>query len=61
MYDLAHSSPYLLKKEFGIIGEQLLAESWGVDRSIIRQKYHPKSKSYGNSQVLTRIISINVK
>ncbi|MDU8980478.1 MAG: nucleotidyltransferase, partial [Lactobacillus paragasseri] len=54
MYDLAHSKPYLLKKEFGIIGEQLLAESWGVDRSIIRQKYHPKSKSYGNSQVLTR-------
>ena len=54
MYDLAHSNPYLLKKEFGVIGEQLFATSWGVDRSIIREKYHPKSKSYGNSQVLTR-------
>lgn len=54
MYQLAHCHPRILQKEFGIMGEQLFAESWGVDRSIIRQKYHPKSKSYGNSQVLQR-------
>lgn len=54
MYTLAHSDPYRLKKEFGVIGEQLFAESWGVDRSIIRQKYIPKAKSYGNSQVLQK-------
>lgn len=54
MYDLAHADPFVLKKEFGVIGEQLFAESWGVDRSIIRHKYVPKAKSYGNSQVLQR-------
>lgn len=54
MYDLAHSDPKIMKKEFGIIGEQLYAMSWGVDRSIIKEKYSPKSKSYSNSQVLNR-------
>ena len=54
MYDLAHTSPQVLRDEFGVIGEQLFAESWGVDRSIISQRYHPKSKSYGNAQVLPR-------
>ncbi|MCT7731054.1 MAG: Y-family DNA polymerase [Lactobacillus crispatus] len=52
MYELAHTNPAVLKREFGIIGEQLFAESWGVDRSIISHKYQPKAKSYGNSQVL---------
>lgn len=54
MYQLAHSDPKVLKREFGVIGEQLFAESWGVDRSIISQKYHPRAKSIGNSQVLQR-------
>lgn len=54
MYDLAHSDPALLEQEFGLIGDQLFAMSWGVDRSIIRHKYQPKSKSYGNSQILNR-------
>ncbi|NRN86453.1 DNA polymerase IV [Lactobacillus helveticus] len=54
MYQLAHTDPAILKKKFGIIGEQLFAESWGVDRSVIREQYHPKAKSYGNSQVLHR-------
>lgn len=54
MYDLAHSDPAILKKEFGVIGDQLFAMSWGVDRSIIKQKYRLKSKSYGNYQILSR-------
>lgn len=54
MYELAHSDPDLLHREFGIIGDQLFAMSWGVDRSIISHKYFPKSKSYSNSQVLAR-------
>lgn len=53
MYDLAHTDPQVLKQEFGVIGEQLFAISWGVDRSIISHKYFPVSKSYGNSQVLS--------
>lgn len=58
MYELAHTDPAVLKKEFGIIGEQLFAMSWGVDRSIISEKYFPKMKNYGNSQILTRDYTI---
>lgn len=54
MHDLAHYNPFLLKQKFGVIGSQLFAFSWGIDRSIIRNKYQPKAKSYGNSQVLPR-------
>lgn len=54
MYELAHTNPATLKHEFGVIGEQLFAMSWGVDRSIISHKYFPLNKSYGNSQILTR-------
>lgn len=54
MYELAHTDPAILKKEFGVIGEQLFAMSWGVDRSIISEKYFPKMKNYGNSQILTK-------
>lgn len=54
MYQLAHTDPRILKRQFGVIGEQLFAMSWGVDRSIIANKYKPKAKSYSNSQVLPR-------
>ncbi|GKQ42970.1 hypothetical protein RD055328_08930 [Companilactobacillus sp. RD055328] len=54
MYDLAHTNPFFIKEKFGVIGSQLFALSWGVDRSIISNKYIPKSKSYGNSQVLPK-------
>ncbi|MCH4057103.1 Y-family DNA polymerase [Lapidilactobacillus gannanensis] len=54
MYQLAHTDPYLLEKKLGIIGAQLFATAWGIDRSIIAQKYQPVSRSYGNSQVLPR-------
>ncbi|MFD1417446.1 Y-family DNA polymerase [Companilactobacillus keshanensis] len=52
VYDLAHHNPYVLKQRFGIMGSQLFALSWGIDRSIIKKKYHIKEKSCGNSQVL---------
>ncbi|MDO1604505.1 Y-family DNA polymerase [Lactobacillus sp. YT155] len=54
IYDLAHYNPYLLKQKFGKMGSQLFALSWGIDRSIIKNKYQPKDKSYGNSQVLPK-------
>lgn len=54
MYDLAHANPYLLKQEMGIIGTQIFATAWGVDRSKITEKPVVKSKSLGNSQVLPR-------
>lgn len=52
MYDLAHSDPYQIQAKFGVIGAQLFAFSWGIDRAIISHKYKPKGTSYGNSQVL---------
>jgi DNA polymerase V len=52
MYDLAHTSPYILKEKFGVRGEELFALAWGVDRSILSHKYSPKDSSISNSQVL---------
>ncbi|MEB6087944.1 Y-family DNA polymerase [Enterococcus casseliflavus] len=54
MRDLAHANFYELKEKFGVLGTQLFASSWGIDRSFLGQKYSPKSKSIGNSQVLNR-------
>lgn len=50
--DLAHFNPYILQEKLGIIGSQLYALSWGIDRSIIDHHHAPKSKSIGNSQIL---------
>ncbi|WP_373770332.1 Y-family DNA polymerase [Weissella soli] len=54
LYDLAHYNPNRLKELFGVIGEQLYALSWGVDRAIVSQKTAVKEQSIGNSQVLPR-------
>lgn len=54
MYELAHTNPYLLKQEMGVIGTQLFATAWGVDRSRLSYKPITKSASIGNSQVLPR-------
>lgn len=42
----------------GIIGEQLYAHSWGIDRSDISVKYKSLEKSYSNSQILLKDYSI---
>lgn len=54
MYDLAHTSPFFLKERFGIRGFELFALSWGVDRSVLSDKYIAKENSISNSQVLPR-------
>lgn len=54
VYDLAHYNYYKLSKEMGVIGSQLYAHAWGIDRSFLGEKYEVKSKSIGNSQVLDR-------
>lgn len=54
VYDLAQSDYWRLKTQLGVIGTELYAKAWGIDRSFIGQKYTPKSKSIGNSQVLNR-------
>lgn len=52
--DLAHTDFYQLKSNLGVIGAQLYANAWGIDRSRLSEKYQPLEKSYGNSQVLMR-------
>lgn len=52
IYDLAHFNYYELKDKMGIMGAQLYAHSWGIDRTFLGEIYKPKSKSIGNSQVL---------
>lgn len=54
VYELAHTNPYELKQALGVIGLQLFATVWGVDRSKITDKPIPKATSIGNSQVLPR-------
>jgi DNA polymerase V len=54
MYELAHTNPFYLKQELGLIGEQLFAISWGIDRTNLSDNLKPKNHSIGNSQVLPR-------
>ncbi|GBG95849.1 excinuclease ABC subunit A [Ligilactobacillus salitolerans] len=52
--DLAHTAPPILKKEMGVIGLQLLALAWGIDRTDLGRPVKVKNDSLGNSQVLPR-------
>ncbi len=52
--ELANADVNMLKRVFGVIGEQIFYHAHGVDYTILSQRYIPKSKSYGNSQVLMR-------
>ncbi|AMB98943.1 excinuclease ABC subunit A [Aerococcus urinaehominis] len=54
IYDLAHNSYYMLRDKLGIVGGQLYAHAWGIDRSFIGQPYQVKTPSLGNSQILPR-------
>ncbi|MGR8823239.1 Y-family DNA polymerase [Leuconostoc citreum] len=52
--DIAHQDPYKFRDKMGLVGEQLYALSWGIDRTDLTDELKPKSKSYSNSQVLPR-------
>ncbi|WP_225047050.1 Y-family DNA polymerase [Lacticaseibacillus kribbianus] len=54
VYDLAHLDQAALKAEFGVIGTQLYALAWGIDRTVLSRRHRVKSPSIGNSQVLPR-------
>lgn len=54
MYELAHYSPFELKRRLGIMGTQLYATAWGIDRTNLQSTILHKDKSLGNSQVLPR-------
>lgn len=52
--ELAHSNYYDLKEYLGVLGGQLYAHAWGIDRSFLGEELKVQSKSLGNSQVLPR-------
>lgn len=52
MAELAHADPFILKEKMGVIGAQLYASAWGIDRTDLAEEVLPKDKSLGNSQVL---------
>ena len=54
MYDIAHSNPKKLYKEFGVNAEYLIDHSWGKESCTIAdiKAYKPKTNSISNSQVL---------
>jgi len=54
MSDLAHSNPYAIKQEMGMIGTQLFALAWGIDRAHPQVRIKVKTPSLSNSQVLPR-------
>ncbi len=54
VYDLAHYDYYRLSERLGVIGTQLYANSWGIDRAKLNEPCKPLEKSYGNSQVLMK-------
>lgn len=54
MGELAHVNPYELQQTMGLMGAQLFALAWGIDRSHFTQVRPPKEKSWSNSQVLPR-------
>lgn len=54
VYDLAHTSYYVLKDKLGVMGTQLFAHAWGVDRSFLGTPYATKDRTIGNSQVLPK-------
>ncbi|TYC50509.1 excinuclease ABC subunit A [Weissella muntiaci] len=54
MGELARTNPFYLKSKLGIRGEELYALAWGVDRSVVANKYHVKEGNISNSQVLPR-------
>lgn len=54
VYDLAHADVNSLKRNLGVIGEQLYAHAHGIDRSRLSEKYIPEERSYNNSQILMR-------
>ena len=52
MAELAHADPFILKEKMGVIGAQLYASAWRIDRTDLAEEVLPKDKSLGNSQVL---------
>lgn len=54
VYDLAHYDFFKMKDALGVIGQQLIAHAWGIDRTDIATPWKSKETSLNNSQILKR-------
>ena len=54
VYRLSQYDVKALKRIHGVVGEQLFYHAHGIDHSIISEKYIPKAKGFGKSQILKR-------
>lgn len=54
IHQLANADPYLLKEKLGLMGTQLYATAWGIDRTNMHTQVLRRDKSISNSQVLPR-------
>lgn len=52
--DIAVSDPEFLKKELGVIGEEIYYHSLGYDDALLQESYHSKDTSFSCGQVLLR-------
>lgn len=52
--DLANTSVKRLEKEFGIMGKQLHAHAWGIDKSDLSEPFVSNNLSFSKSQVLLK-------
>ncbi len=52
--DLAHADAFLMKKEFGIMGKQLIDMANGRDNTDIHEVYVPKERNLSQGQTLMR-------
>ena len=52
--DIACSSPTFLKKEIGVIGEEIYYHSLGYDDALLQERYEPRNKSFSVGEVLLR-------
>lgn len=54
MKQLAHCDPFELRAQLGVMGAQLYATAWGIDRTSLQETVLHRDRSIGNSQVLPR-------
>lgn len=47
MAELAHADPFILKEKMGVIGAQLYASAWGIDRTDLAEEVLPKGQFAG--------------
>lgn len=61
LYGITRIEPWKLYKEFGINAELLIDHAWGIEPCTIEDihKYHSKSQSVSNSQILFEDYSYN--